>query len=370
MEKMKVLSIGYDKDLFDPNSRASKRIVRYGEMFGELRIIVFTKRSEGFEEIKLSPSVSVFPTNAVSKVGMVSNAFFLGKKVGKGVSVITCQDPFESAFVGLMLKSPLKAKLHIQEHGDFFSSNFWRNESSLNKVRIILGRIALKQADRIRVVAERIKSTLVGFGINENKIDVSSVYTESSFFVDKKEREDSNFVFISVGRLVSQKNFHLLVDSFNNLPEEIKNNSELQIIGGGILYKSLKNKIEKLELGDKVKLLGHQSDVKSFYGASDVFVLSSNYEGWGRVILEATMAHLPVIMTDVGCAGELIKNKESGIVVPIGNAGKLTEAMEFAYRNKDKMKEYAGIALTEVSKLKTEEESVIAFVESVKNTAK
>ncbi len=369
MEKTKVLSIGYDKDLFDPNSRASRRIVRYGELFGELNIIVFTRRIEGFKETKLSPEVTVFPTNAVSKIGMISNAYFLGKKIGKGTKVITTQDPFESGFVGFMLKNNLEAKLHIQEHGDFFSSSYWRKESFMNNFRIIFGRFVLKRADRVRVVAKRIKNTLIKLGVNESKIDVSNVYTERSFVSENKKEDKEKFTFISVGRLVPQKNFDLLLSAFSDLSDEIKSSSELVVVGDGFLMDHFKIKIKSLGLEEKIKLMGHQKDIKEFYNRANVFVLSSNYEGWGRVILEAAMAKLPVIMTDVGCAGELIKDKESGLIVPIGDKQKLKEAMEYAFKNRETMKGFAERAFSEVMETSSEEDSILAFAQSVIKTS-
>ena len=59
----------------------------------------------------------------------------------------------------------------------------------------------------------------------------------------------------------------------------------------------------------------------------DCFVLTSDYEGWGMVIIEAATAGLPIIMTDVGCAGELIVDGESGLVVPPQDVPALTTAM-------------------------------------------
>jgi len=61
--------------------------------------------------------------------------------------------------------------------------------------------------------------------------------------------------------------------------------------------------------------------------AADIYVLSSNYEGWGRVCIEALAADTPLIMTDVGCAGEIVRNNENGLVVPVNNQMALSKAM-------------------------------------------
>ncbi len=65
----------------------------------------------------------------------------------------------------------------------------------------------------------------------------------------------------------------------------------------------------------------------SYYKTADLFLLTSNYEGYGRTIIEAMAAGCPVVMTDVGIAGEIIKDGYDGSVVPVGDAKKLEESL-------------------------------------------
>src|SRR3989344_1070628 len=64
-----------------------------------------------------------------------------------------------------------------------------------------------------------------------------------------------------------------------------------------------------------------------------VFLLTSNYEGYGRTVIEAAAAGCSVVMTDVGIAGEIIHNDESGIIVPVGNADAIATAISTLCRN-------------------------------------
>jgi glycosyltransferase involved in cell wall biosynthesis len=59
-----------------------------------------------------------------------------------------------------------------------------------------------------------------------------------------------------------------------------------------------------------------------------VYVQPSYFEGWGLAVIEAAAAGVPIVMTDVGCAGEIIKDGENGLVVPPGNVTALAEALE------------------------------------------
>ena len=94
-------------------------------------------------------------------------------------------------------------------------------------------------------------------------------------------------------------------------------NTELWIVGDGLERKKLELEIAKYKLENSVKLFGWQNNPDEFYSQADAFLLTSNYEGWGMVVIEAADYGLPIIMTDVGCAGELIENEKSGLVVPV-----------------------------------------------------
>ena len=96
----------------------------------------------------------------------------------------------------------------------------------------------------------------------------------------------------------------------------------LHIVGSGPDEKKLKSYVARLGLEQHVVFHGYQSGyaLGMFYRECDAFLLTSDYEGWGMVIIEAAAAGLPIIMTDVGCAGEIIIHGESGLVVPPGES--------------------------------------------------
>jgi len=92
--------------------------------------------------------------------------------------------------------------------------------------------------------------------------------------------------------------------------------AELWIVGDGKQRQALKHEVET-RLIASVKFQGWQDDLDKFYNQADAFLLTSNSEGWGMVVVEAASFGLPIIMTDVGLAGEVIKDGESGIVIPV-----------------------------------------------------
>ncbi len=141
---------------------------------------------------------------------------------------------------------------------------------------------------------------------------------------------NKKFIFLTVGRLVKVKNIGLQIEAMKEVVRATRNAQpviELWIAGDGPERKNLALLVTRYSLQNHVRFFGWRNDLNDFYGQADVFLFTSNYEGWGMAAIEAAGHGLPVIMTDVGCAGEVIKNRESGIVIPVGDSKRLADAM-------------------------------------------
>lgn len=117
----------------------------------------------------------------------------------------------------------------------------------------------------------------------------------------------------SVGRLVREKNYPLLIRAVAGIP-----GAELVLVGDGPL---------RSELTD-VQLLGARSDVPELLAGFDVFVLSSSTEGMSIALLEAMAAGCPIVVTAVGGNTELIQHEVTGLVVPPDDEAALRSAIE------------------------------------------
>jgi glycosyltransferase involved in cell wall biosynthesis len=69
------------------------------------------------------------------------------------------------------------------------------------------------------------------------------------------------------------------------------------------------------------------NNVPGLLAQADAYVLSSDYEGWGRVLIEAMVVGLPIVTTNVGCAGEVVKHEQHGLVVPTRDEKALEKAL-------------------------------------------
>jgi glycosyltransferase involved in cell wall biosynthesis len=206
----------------------------------------------------------------------------------------------------------------------------------------------LKRASIVRALSPRLKDRLITeFGINEDHIKIVSIYvdvTKLGLSLRTLSKEDSHnfelenhafderygqyFNFLTVCRLVPIKRIELQLQALKTLLPLFPN-LLLHIVGDGPQEVNLKELVVSLKLEKYVIFHGYQSGhhLGLFYQVCDCFLLTSDYEGWGMVIIEAATAGLPIIMTDVGCAGELIINEVSGLVVRPSDMVAITEAM-------------------------------------------
>lgn len=159
-------------------------------------------------------------------------------------------------------------------------------------------------------------------------------------FIEKKiEIEKTNKLektIIGMGRLTYQKGFDLLIKAF----EMIKNEKpcwNLIIYGEGPMKKELEKLISDLKLENRVKLAGITNNPADKFRQADLFVLSSRFEGFGMVIIEAMACGLPVISFDCPSGpSEIIKNGIDGILVPPENINALSNSMNDLMTNEDK----------------------------------
>ncbi len=137
--------------------------------------------------------------------------------------------------------------------------------------------------------------------------------------------KENSFLIGSAGRLHKQKNHAALIDAVSLL--QAHTNIQCVIFGEGPERVALEIQIKTLGLKDKVILMGEKESASSFFPALDAFVLSSSWEGFPSVILEAMEAQTPVIATSVDGVPEIIQEGFNGFMVPPQNPKALANAI-------------------------------------------
>lgn len=156
---------------------------------------------------------------------------------------------------------------------------------------------------------------------------------------------ETDIVIGSIGELTGNKNYANLIPIMSQLGEK-EDNLKLFIIGEGENRNEISEKAKKSGLLDKVILTGFRDEAYKYLKAYDVFILNSLKEGLPYVLLEAGMAGLPVIASDVGGVSEIIEDKKTGFLFSKNNKDDLYNLLLNYLQNKESYLE-VGIALKE-----------------------
>ncbi len=133
-------------------------------------------------------------------------------------------------------------------------------------------------------------------------------------------------VVVAAGRLTYQKSFADLVEAFALVRARV--DAELWILGEGPERGAIEARVRQLGLGDAVRLLGFRDNPQAFFGRATVFALSSRYEGFGNVIVEALACGTPVVATDCPHGpAEILGGERGGLLVPVGDPGAMADAL-------------------------------------------
>lgn len=338
---MKVLGIGYGRHLFNQNNFEFKRLQRCAGEVVSFDQIIFAKKTDELQTLKAGNNFTVHSTESLSKLTMIFDAVKIGSKIIKEnkIDTITTQDLFETGLVGFILKRRFPhITLQVQEHGDVLSLPYWREEKFSNQIRYYFAKYLLKQADIVRVVSDRTVEYLRTFLSSKKIIRKCPVVIDTSKFVQTEsemtDRSSKKFVFITAARFVPQKNLPLMLKAFVNVyASEPK--ARLIIFGSGPDRSKIFDLIKELRLSKIVEVKNWTNNLSDEMKKADAYLLTSNYEGWGRVLIEAMVQGLPVVTTDVGCANEVVKHREHGLVVPVNDEKSLINAMKELIINKN-----------------------------------
>ncbi|HJP81593.1 MAG TPA: glycosyltransferase family 4 protein [Candidatus Saccharimonadales bacterium] len=239
------------------------------------------------------------------------------------------------------------AVVHAQGKDDFIAATFaasalgirvvWTDHADLKHIwknirvwyKNPIGKLvhaAAKRSNVVTLVSESERS-LVAANLKDNDPvlqKMTVVYNGSFDYAGEyPHSKNKHFIFVVVSRLVIDKGIREVIDAFTDVQKEHPA-SELWLIGDGPDEATLRDYAKDR---DHIQFLGYQKDPLSFMARADVFVHPTYHEGFSVALVEASMLSLPIIATNVGGNGEIIRNEETGLLVPAQNVDALSAAM-------------------------------------------
>lgn len=318
---MKILTLGLDDKILDPLSGVTKRAYEYGELTERYTVIVPAKEDK---RNQISDKTDILGVKGSKLTQLVKIFLLASDRIKKEkFQIISVQDTYYLAILAWILARRFKLGLEIQVHGF----------EKLRGIRKFLAKFVLPRADAVRTVSKRFEKKLIReFNVAAKKITVVPIYSTVDLKKTHEREKKDHVVFLTVCRFVPIKNIEMQINAAKILLKEGLD-IELQLVGDG----PEKDKLTAMAKGyeERIKFSGWLTELDEIYSKADIFLLTSNREGWGLVIIEAASFGLPVIMTNVGCAGEIVKDGENGTVVPVGDLDALAAAMKKYYFNYD-----------------------------------
>lgn len=189
-----------------------------------------------------------------------------------------------------------------------------------------------RKCDKIIVLTEADKRD---WKVEESRI---KIIPDPITMISERYSDCSAHMVICAGRLKAQKGYDRMVDAWAMVNSKHKD-WQLRIFGEGEEEQSLRKQITRLGLNATVKILPFPRNIYEEYIKSSIFVLSSRYEGFGLVLIEAMECGVPCVSFDCPCGpSEIIKDKEDGLLVENGNVEALADAICWMMEHDDERK--------------------------------
>jgi glycosyltransferase involved in cell wall biosynthesis len=159
-----------------------------------------------------------------------------------------------------------------------------------------------------------------------NPVDLDRVRAAAADPIDDTllPRGDGPLI-VAAGRLADAKNYPLLIDAFAMLRERMP--ARLAILGQGELEPAIRKQIGERNLTSAVALLGFHANPWKYIARADVFALTSRYEGFGNVLIEAMASGVPVVATASPGTRDIVTNGVDGSLVEAHTATAVADAL-------------------------------------------
>ena len=241
-----------------------------------------------------------------------------GYKLQKALKKQRISKPFIQVVHGVLADEYIQASKSSgsfrMKLSNFFMWNLGRIEKEAAKQATLVVTVSRYSASKIVELydVDQKKIKVVPNGVDTQKFKPAKDYGE----LDEKVRKDKKHVVLFVGNLIPRKGLRYLIDASKQVLKEHKE-TQFVVAGEGPLKKELISYTKQQGVSSNFTFLGGvpESDISRLYNCADVFASPSIQEGQGITLLEAQATAKPVVAFNVSAIKEVIKNKETGLLV-------------------------------------------------------
>ena len=335
MKDHSVLSFGYTRALWDGgNAEDVQRMKGYAEQLASYVVVTNSYKRHRLEPLRLAPNFEAIPTNAFTPADSFLRMLAIGRAIlrTRAISLLQAQDPFLCGLAAVLLGKIFHRPAVVCVFGPNVYDSNWLTSDLLHRLLAPIGRWVLRQCQCIQVDGAMTARNLVEAGLPREKIEVKPMVPanlERFLEIQRAPVPAKIPRLLFVGRLCSQKNLPLLLEAVKTLRDSTKAAFELRLVGEGKSESELRAMVEREKLSGCVAFRGSvpREKIAEEFAAADIFVLTSDYEGYPRVLMEAAAAALPIVTTAVSGSDEAVVNGETGYVVPVRARDTLVEKL-------------------------------------------
>jgi len=297
-------------------------------------------RTQTIDSVINRVNVKYLPTYGFFASLPISPGYFKEIRKYSG-DILHVHEPFPLADISMIMFPKLKenfSRIVVSWHSDivrqkwvlsFYKKFILKFLGVADKI-IVSNPNMINNSDFLPFFEDKIE--VIPIGVNLDWVDSCQ---ESNFLSDEIRSSNKGPMILSVGRLVYYKGYEYLIDAIKLIPD-----ASLVIIGSGPLKNKLVERINKLNLSSRIKIIPEvdEKTLHSYYKACDLFVLPSveKSETYGIVQIEAMACGKPVICTEVGTGTTFLNlHEKTGFVVPPRNTKLLAEAIDKLITNQE-----------------------------------
>jgi glycosyltransferase involved in cell wall biosynthesis len=304
---MNILNVGTDRAIADPKSDVRARMLLYAPFVNEMHLHYTDSSLKESKEEKIADNVYIYGIKswkqsipALKKIIRI-----------KHIDTIVSPDPFKKGWVCMYLAWKYKIKLLLSVYGSNIFDPNWKKLSILNCIYSWFGRIVFNSADAIQTDGLETLDILVQkYGKKIFWKPMVPANINDLLAINRESNNSNKLNVLYIGRLIEQKNIPFLVNVIKEVRTE---NTKFTVVGDG----PMKHLLNGLDITHYEKQ--NREEIIERFKEADILILSSYFEGFARVIMEAALSGIPVVTTKVSGIQGIVIDTVSGYIFEQGD---------------------------------------------------